>query len=49
VAQGSTTEPRQFSDGDRGGDFVGRPKIEWSTTVTKKSGFQSAGITLRVR
>jgi HK97 family phage major capsid protein len=33
VAQGSTTEPRQFSDGDRGGDFVGRPKIEWSTMV----------------
>jgi HK97 family phage major capsid protein len=31
VAQGSTTEPRQFSDGDRGGDFLGRPKIEWST------------------
>jgi HK97 family phage major capsid protein len=34
VAQGSTTEPRQFSDGDRGGDFLGRPKIEWSTMVT---------------
>jgi HK97 family phage major capsid protein len=33
VAQGSTTEPRQFSDGDRGGDFVGRPKVEWSTMV----------------
>jgi HK97 family phage major capsid protein len=31
VAQGSTTEPRQFGDGDRGGDFLGRPKIEWST------------------
>jgi HK97 family phage major capsid protein len=31
VAQGSTTEPRQFSDGDRGGDFLGRPKAEWST------------------
>jgi HK97 family phage major capsid protein len=29
VAQGSTTEPRQFS----GGDFVGRPKVEWSTMV----------------
>ena len=34
VAQGSTTEPRQFSDGDRGGDFLGRPKIEWSSMVT---------------
>jgi HK97 family phage major capsid protein len=34
VAQGSTTEPRQFSDGDRGGDFLGRPKIEWSTMAT---------------
>jgi hypothetical protein len=34
VAQGSTTEPRQFSDGDRGGDFLGRPKIEWSTMGT---------------
>jgi HK97 family phage major capsid protein len=31
VAQGSTTEPRQFANGDRGGDFLGRPKIEWST------------------
>jgi HK97 family phage major capsid protein len=34
VAQGSTTEPRQFADGDRGGDFLGRPKIEWSTMGT---------------
>jgi HK97 family phage major capsid protein len=34
VAQGSTTEPRQFSDGDRGGDFLGRPKAEWSTMGT---------------
>jgi HK97 family phage major capsid protein len=34
VAQGSTTEPRQFADGDRGGDFLGRPKIEWSTMAT---------------
>jgi HK97 family phage major capsid protein len=34
VAQGSTTEPRQFSDGDRGGDFLGRPKVEWSTMGT---------------
>jgi HK97 family phage major capsid protein len=34
VAQGSTTEPRQFSDGDRGGDFLGRPKYELSTVVT---------------
>jgi HK97 family phage major capsid protein len=34
VAQGSTTEPRQFADGDRGGDFLGRPKVEWSSMVT---------------
>lgn len=34
VAQGSTTQARQFSDGDRGGDFLGRPKIEWSTMGT---------------
>jgi len=34
VAQGSTTEPRQFANGDRGGDFLGRPKIEWSTMAT---------------
>jgi HK97 family phage major capsid protein len=34
VAQGSTTEPRQFADGDRGGDFLGAPKSEMSTFVT---------------
>jgi len=34
VAQGSTTEPRQFSDGDRGGDFLGQPKLELSTMAT---------------
>ncbi len=34
VAQGSTTEPRQFADGDRGGDFLGRPKVEWSPMAT---------------
>jgi HK97 family phage major capsid protein len=34
VAQGSTTAARQFSDGDRGGDFLGRPKVEWSTMAT---------------
>jgi HK97 family phage major capsid protein len=34
VAQGSTTEPRQLADGDRGGDFLGRPKQELSTMVT---------------
>lgn len=33
VAQGSTTEPRQFNDGARAGDFLGRPVIEWSTMV----------------
>jgi len=34
VAQGSTAEPRQFSDGDRGGDFLGRPKAELSTVAS---------------
>ncbi len=34
VAQGSTTQARQFADGDRGGDFLGRPKVEWSTMDT---------------
>lgn len=33
VAQGSTTEPRQFDDGARAGDFLGRPVVEWSTMV----------------
>jgi HK97 family phage major capsid protein len=31
---GNSTEPYQFSDGDRGGDFLGRPKVEWSTMAT---------------
>jgi HK97 family phage major capsid protein len=31
---GNSTEPYQFSDGDRGGDFLGRPKVEWSTMGT---------------
>jgi HK97 family phage major capsid protein len=31
---GNSTEPYQFSNGDRGGDFLGRPKIEWSTMGT---------------
>jgi HK97 family phage major capsid protein len=30
---GNSTEPYQFSGGDRGGDFLGRPKVEWSTMV----------------
>jgi HK97 family phage major capsid protein len=34
VAQGSTTEPRQFADGDRGGNFLGRRKEEWSSMAT---------------
>jgi HK97 family phage major capsid protein len=41
VAQGSTTEPRQFSDGDRGGDFLGRPKVEWSTMAATTAGSPS--------
>ena len=32
--RGSTTEPRQFSDGDRGGDFLGRPNVECSAMAT---------------
>jgi HK97 family phage major capsid protein len=46
VAQGSTTEPRQFSDGDRGGDFLGAPKEELSTfvvTTTTASRIMVAG------
>jgi HK97 family phage major capsid protein len=31
---GNSTEPFQFGNGDRGGDFLGRPKVEWSTMVT---------------
>jgi HK97 family phage major capsid protein len=31
---GNSTEPYQFADGDRGGDFLGRPKVEWSTMGT---------------
>jgi HK97 family phage major capsid protein len=46
VAQGSTTEPRQFGDGDRGGNFLGQPKVEWSTmavTTTTASRIMIAG------
>jgi HK97 family phage major capsid protein len=31
---GNSTEPLQFGNGDRGGDFLGRPKVEWSTMGT---------------
>jgi HK97 family phage major capsid protein len=31
---GNSTEPYQFADGDRGGDFLGRTKVEWSTMAT---------------
>jgi HK97 family phage major capsid protein len=41
VAQGSTVEPRQFSDGDRGGDFLGRPKVEWSAMAATTAGSAS--------
>ena len=34
VAQADATEPRQFANGDRGADFLGRPKVEWSTMDT---------------
>jgi HK97 family phage major capsid protein len=33
VAAGSTSQARQF-DAGRGGDFMGRPKVEWSTMDT---------------
>jgi HK97 family phage major capsid protein len=31
---GNSTEPYQFAGGDRGGNFLGRPKAEWSTMGT---------------
>jgi HK97 family phage major capsid protein len=31
---GNSTEPFQFANGDRGGNFLGRPKVEWSTMGT---------------
>jgi HK97 family phage major capsid protein len=31
---GNSTEPYQFSNGDRGGSFLGQPKVEWSTMAT---------------
>ena len=31
---GNSTEPYQFGGGDRAGDFLGRPKAEWSTMAT---------------
>jgi HK97 family phage major capsid protein len=37
VAAGSTTQARQF-DAGRGGDFLGRPKVEWSTMAASTTG-----------
>jgi HK97 family phage major capsid protein len=34
VPQGSTTLAQQFADSDRGGNWLGRPKVEWSTMGT---------------
>lgn len=34
VPAGSTTLAQQFADSDRGGPFLGRPKIEWSAMGT---------------
>jgi HK97 family phage major capsid protein len=34
VPQGSTTLAQQFADSDRGGNWLGRPKVEWSTMVS---------------
>ena len=31
---GNSTEPYQFSGGDRSGDFLGRPRAEWSAMAT---------------
>jgi HK97 family phage major capsid protein len=31
---GNSTEPLQFGADGRGGDFLGRPKFEWSSMVT---------------
>jgi HK97 family phage major capsid protein len=35
---GNSTEPYQFADGDRGGDFLGRPRAEWSAMATGTAG-----------
>jgi HK97 family phage major capsid protein len=35
---GNSTEPWQFAGGDRGGEFLGRPKVEWSTMATTTAG-----------
>jgi HK97 family phage major capsid protein len=35
---GNSTEPYQFAGGDRGGEFLGRPKVEWSTMATTTAG-----------
>ncbi len=32
---GNSTEPYQFGNADRGGDFLGRPKVEWSAVGTQ--------------
>jgi HK97 family phage major capsid protein len=37
VAAGSTTQARQF-DAGRGGDFLGRPRAEWSTMAASTTG-----------
>lgn len=34
VPQGSTTLAQQFADSDRGGNWLGLPKVEWSTMGT---------------
>jgi HK97 family phage major capsid protein len=31
---GNSTEPYQFDGGERSGNFLGRPKVEWSTMAT---------------
>ena len=34
VPQGSTTQARQFAAAGRGGNWLGRPKVEWSSMGT---------------
>jgi HK97 family phage major capsid protein len=35
---GNSTEPYQFAGGDRGGEFLGRPRAEWSAMATTTAG-----------
>lgn len=39
---GNSTEPYQFAGGDRGGDFLGRAKVEWSAMTATTAGSATA-------